>query len=158
MKAKVYIETTVISSLTARPSRDVVIAGHQKITRDWWRTCRDRFDLVASQLVIQEASAGDPQAAQERIERLTTLTLLEVTDEAVSLAQEPLTTGAVPEKAAEDALHLLAIAVTNGVEYLLTWNCKHLANATMRMKIEDVCRLAGYEPVIICTPEELLEV
>jgi len=157
VRAKVYIETTVISYLMARPNRDVVIAGHQKITRDWWQTCRDRFDLVASQLVVREASAGDPQAAKERLERLTTLTLLEVTEEAVTLAQELITTGAVPEKAAEDALHL-AIAVTNGVEYLLTWNCKHLANATMRTKIEDVCRSAGYEPVIICTPEELLEV
>lgn len=147
----------MISYLMARPNRDVVIAGHQKITRDWWQTCRDRFDLVASQLVVREASAGDPQAAKERLERLTTLTLLEVTEEAVTLAQELITTGAVPEKAAEDALHL-AIAVTNGVEYLLTWNCKHLANATMRRKIEDVCRSAGYEPVIICTPEELLEV
>jgi len=147
----------VISYLTARPSRDVVIAGHQKITRDWWQTCRDRFDLVASQLVAREASAGNPQAAKERLDRLTVLTLLEITEEAVTLAQELITAGAVPEKAAEDALHL-AIAVTNGVEYLLTWNCKHLANATMRTKIEDVCRAAGYEPVIICTPEELLEV
>jgi predicted nucleic acid-binding protein len=156
VKAKVYIETTVISYLTARPNRDVVIAGHQKITRDWWQTCRKRFDVVASQLVVREASAGDSRAAQERLEKLATLTLLEVTEEAVSLGQELLSTGAVSKKAAEDALHL-AIAVTNGVEYLLTWNCKHLANATMRTKIEDVCRSAGYEPVIICTPEELLE-
>jgi len=157
VKAKVYIETTVISYLTARPSRDVVIAGHQKITRDWWQTDRNKFDLMASQLVVREASAGDSQAAKERLEKLTTLSLLEVTEEAMTLAQELLTTGAVPEKVAEDALHL-AIAVTNGVEYLLTWNCKHLANATMRTKIEDVCRAAGYEPVIICTSEELLEV
>jgi len=157
VKAKVYIETTVVSYLTARSSRDVVIAGHQKITRDWWQTCRERFDLVASQLVVREASAGDPKAAKERLDILTTLTLLEVTEEAVTLAHELIATGVVPEKAAEDALHL-AIAVTNGVEYLLTWNCKHLANATMRTKIEDVCRAAGYEPVIICTPEELLEV
>jgi predicted nucleic acid-binding protein len=157
VKAKVYIETTVISYLTARPNRDVVIAGHQKITHDWWQTCRERFELVASQLVVREASAGDSRAAQKRLERLATLTLLEVTEEAVTLAQELLTTGAVPEKAAEDALHL-AIAVTNGVEYLLTWNCKHLANATLRTKIEDACRSAGYEPAIICTPEELLEV
>jgi predicted nucleic acid-binding protein len=135
VKAKVYIETTVISYLTARPNRDVVIAGHQKITRTWWQTCRERFDLVASQLVVQETGADDPQAAKDRLERLTMLTLLEVTEEAVTLAQELLSSGAVPEKAAEEALHL-AIAVTNGVEYLLTWNCKHLANATMRTKIE----------------------
>ena len=111
---------------------------------------------MASQLVVREASEGDPRAAKERLEKLTTLTLLEVTEEAVILAKELVSAGAIPEKANEDALHL-AIAVTNGVEYLLTWNYKHLANATMRTKIEDVCRSAGYEPVIICTPEELLE-
>jgi predicted nucleic acid-binding protein len=157
VKAKVYIETTVISYLTARLNRDVVITGHRKITRAWWQTCRERFELVASQLVVREASAGDSRVAQERLDSLATLTLLEVTEEAAGLAQELLTAGAVPENAAEDALHL-AIAVTNGVEYLLTWNCKHLANAAMRTKIEEVCRSAGYEPVIICTPEELLEV
>jgi hypothetical protein len=86
VKAKVYIETTVITYLTARPNRDVVIAGHQKIIRDWWQTCRERFDLVASQLVVHEASAGDSRAAQERLERLAKLTLLEVTEEAVTLA------------------------------------------------------------------------
>lgn len=157
MGARVYIETTVISYLTARPSQDVVIAGHQKVTRDWWDQCREKFEAVASQLVLREASAGDAQAAQVRIERLATLTLLEVTEEAMSVAQEPLATGAVPEQAAEDALHI-AVAVSNGVEYLLTWNCKHLANAAMRTKIDDVCRSFGYDPVIICTPEELMEV
>jgi predicted nucleic acid-binding protein len=157
VRAKVYIETTVISYLTARPRRDVVIAGHQKITRDWWQTYRDRFDLVASQLVVRETSVGDPQAAKERLDILATLPLLEVSEEAVALAHELVSTGVVPEKAAEDALHI-AIAVTNGIEYLLTWNCKHLANATLRTKIEEACRSAGYEPVIICTPEELLEV
>ncbi|HJY85944.1 MAG TPA: type II toxin-antitoxin system VapC family toxin [Candidatus Acidoferrales bacterium] len=157
MRAKVYIETTVVSYLTARPSRDVVIAGHQQTTHEWWETSRDKFDVVASQLVVREAGAGDSQAAQERLAVLSTLTLLEVTEEALALAQEIIRAEAVPEKADEDALHV-AIAVTNGVEYLLTWNCKHLANATLRAKIEEVCRSAGYEPVIICTPEELLEV
>src|SRR5215813_9370663 len=157
MRAKVYIETTVVSYLTARPSRDVVIAGHQQTTHEWWETSRDKFDVVASQLVVREAGAGDSQAAQERLAVLSTLTLLEVTEEALALAQEIIRAEAVPEKADVDALHV-AIAVTNGVEYLLTWNCKHLANATLRAKIEEVCRSAGYEPVIICTPEELLEV
>ena len=154
---KVYIETTVISYLTSRPNRDVVTAGHQQVTHEWWQTCRDRFDLVASQLVFQEASAGDPGAARERLEVLQNLVLLEVSEEALALAQEFIRAGAVPEDAAEDALHL-AIAVTNGVEYLLTWNCRHLANALMRTRIEEVCRSLGYDPVVICTPEELLEV
>lgn len=157
MKQKVYIETTVVSYLTARPSRDVVVAGHQQITHDWWQTCRERFDLTASQLVLQEAGAGDPRAVQERLDVLAALTLVETTEEALILAQQLVREGAMPEKAAGDALHI-AIAVTNGVEYLLTWNCRHLANATMRTKIEEVCRSAGYQPIIICTPEELLEV
>ena len=157
MKAKVYIETSVISYLTSRPSRDVVIAGHQQITRDWWQTQRETFDVVASQLVVQEASAGDPMAAQQRLEVLATLELLAVTEEALALAQALVVTGPMPPKAAEDALHI-AIAVTSGVEYLLTWNCTHLANATMRSEIDRLYRARGYEPVIICTPEELLEV
>lgn len=157
MKAKVYVETTVISYLTARPSRDIVIAGHQQVTHDWWGTCHEQFDIVASQLVLQEVAAGDQKAAQERLDLLDKMTLLEVTEDALALAQELVNEGALPRRAAEDALHI-AVAVTNGVEYLVTWNYRHLANATMRTRIEAVCRSAGYEPAIICTPEELLEV
>lgn len=156
MKPKVYVETTVVSYLTARLSRDIVVAAHQQITQEWWDTRREQFQLVASQLVVREASAGDAEAARERLEVLTPVTLLEVTPEALTLAQELVSVGAVPTQAAEDALHI-AIAVTNGVEYLLTWNHRHLANAAMRTKIEEVCRSAGYESAIICTPEELLE-
>ncbi len=156
MKAKVYVETSVISYLTSRPHRDVVIAGHQQTTRDWWENRREAFNLVASQLVIQEASAGDTIAAQERLKALYEVKLLETTEEAVLLAQTMIETGTLPKKAAEDALHI-AIAVTNGVDYLLTWNCKHIANAVIRRQVERVCRSRGYEPVNICTPEELLE-
>jgi hypothetical protein len=155
-RPRVYVETTVISYLTARPSRDVVIAGHQQITQDWWQTASDRFDMVASQLVIEEARAGDPQAAQARLAVLAAMPLLELSGDARTLAVALVTEGAVPAPAAADALHL-AIAVTHGVGYLLTWNCRHLANAMRRTAIEQVCRAAGYEPVIICTPEELLE-
>ena len=157
MKPRVYIETTIISYLAARPSRDIVIAGHQQITHDWWSTCREHFDIAASQLVIQEVSIGDQAAVQERLNLLDTVRLLEITEEALDLAQNLVDSGALPQTATEDALHI-AIAVTNGVEYLLTWNCRHLANAAMRVLIEGICRLAGYEPTIICTPEELLEV
>jgi predicted nucleic acid-binding protein len=156
MKPKAYVETTVVSYLTARPSRDVVIAGHQQSTRDWWDTCPDNFQLVASELVVQEAGAGDEGAARERLEALESLTLLETAEEALALAQQLVDASAVPQKASEDALHI-ALAAVNGIEYLVTWNCRHIANATMRSKIEEVCRSAGYEPPIICTPEELLE-
>jgi predicted nucleic acid-binding protein len=156
MKAKVYIETSVISYLTSRPSQDIVIAGHQQTTRDWWATYRAQFDVVASQLVVQEASAGDPQAAQQRLAVLAELELLAVSAEAMALAQALVNSGPLPSQAAEDALHI-AIAVTNGIDYLVTWNCRHLANASMRKDIDRICRLRGYEPVVICTPEELLE-
>ncbi|NQT36597.1 MAG: type II toxin-antitoxin system VapC family toxin [Planctomycetes bacterium] len=156
MKPKAYIETTVISYLTAWPSRDVVIAGHQQITREWWQNAVDRFELVASQLVVDEASAGDPDAASERLAALNSVTLLDATDEALELARQLIEAGAIPEKAAEDAAHI-AVAVTNGVEFMVTWNCRHIANASMRSRIESVCRNAGYEPAIICTPDELME-
>jgi hypothetical protein len=156
MKPKVYVETTVISYLTAWPSRDVVIAGYQQTTRDWWSDAGDRFELVASELVINEASAGDADAARDRLAALSAVTLLEATEEAENLAKQLIDSGAIPERAAGDAGHI-AIAVTNGIEYLVTWNCRHIANATMRAKIEKICRDAGYEPTIICTPAELME-
>jgi len=156
MKPRAYVETTVVSYVTARPSRDVVVAAHQQVTRDWWKSCRDRFEVVASELVVQEASAGDEEAARDRLTVLETLSLLEASPEALALAGQLLDSGAIPRAAADDAFHL-AIAALNGVDYLVTWNCRHLANATLRAQIEAAIRAAGYEPPIICTPEELLE-
>ncbi len=156
MKPKAYIETTIVSYLTAWPSRDVVIAGHQQNTRQWWNRAADRFELVASQFVVDEASAGDADAARDRITALASVTLLDASDEALELAGQLVSAGAIPEKAAEDAAHI-AIAASNGVEFLVTWNCRHIANAAMRPQIEAVCRRAGYEPPIICTPDELME-
>lgn len=156
MRPKVYLETTVISYLTAWPSRDVVIAGHQQITRDWWKSCPSRFEVVASELVIQESGEGDDEAARDRLTVLNKLPLVEISEAALSLARRLVSEAAIPQKAGEDALHL-AIAATNGIEYLATWNCRHLANATMREQIEAVCRAEGCQPPIICTPEELLE-
>jgi predicted nucleic acid-binding protein len=156
MNPRVTIETTVVSYLTAWPSRDVVIAGYQQTTRDWWRGAAERFELVASEVVVNEASAGDADAARDRLAALDSVTLLDATEEAAELAQQLIDAGAIPEKAAEDAVHI-AIAVANGVDYLVTWNCRHIANATMRSQIERVCRDAGYEPTIICTPDELME-
>ena len=157
MKPKVYIETTIISYLAARPSRDLIIAGHQQISHEWWQTSRYSFEVVSSQLVVREAGAGDPEAAEARLALLPGLTLLEIGEEALVLAQHLLQAKAIPHDFPEDALHV-AVAVVNGIEYLLTWNYKHLANAGMRSKIEAACRELGYEAVIICTPEELMEV
>ena len=156
MKPKVYIETTVISYLTSRPSVNLIVAAHQQITRDWWENRRDNFELFASVLVQGEARAGDEEMAQLRLRALQQVKLLEVTEETLALAEDLVRRGALPEKAADDAVHI-AVTVTNGLDYLMTWNCKHIANAAMRSKIEEVARLRGYGPIIICTPEELLE-
>jgi len=155
MKSKVYIETTIPSYLTAWPSRDLIKAAQQQATREWWQT-RDRFELLVSQLVIEEASGGDPQAAAERLKVLEGLPVLRASDEATALAQRLVNEGTLPKTAGADALHI-ALAVSGGVEYLLTWNCRHIANAAMRSRIEAVCRTSGYEPPVICTPVELME-
>ena len=156
MANRIYIETTVVSYLTARPNRDVVIAGHRQVTHEWWDTRRENYELCVSQLVLGEAGAGDAQAAQERLAVLQTTTVLETTAAALELAKELIQAGALPAKAADDAVHI-AVAATHAVPYLLTWNCRHLANATMRPMIESVCAAKGYKAPIICTPEELLE-
>lgn len=155
MKPKVYIETTFVSYLLARPSRDVVIAGHQQTTHEWWDTERNNYELCVSQLVIEEASAGDPQAAQERLDILKSMIFVATTAAALELAKELVSAGALPIKAADDALHI-AVAATQSIEFLLTWNCRHMANATMRPLIESVCTGKGLKAPIICTPEELL--
>ena len=156
MKPTVYIETSVISYLAARPSRDVVVAAYQEVTREWWRGAPGRFHLVASALVVSEARAGDADAARARLEELESLVLLDATSEAETLTAQLVDSGAVPPTAAEDAAHI-AIAATNGVDYLVTWNFRHIANAAMRSRIEHVCRQAGYAPPVICAPNELLE-
>jgi predicted nucleic acid-binding protein len=156
MKSKVYLETSIIGYLTSRPSRDLIIAANQQITQEWWQLRRSAFDLYVSELVIQEASAGDKNAAEQRLQALEDIPELKLSEEIVTLAERLIKDGSLPQNAVEDALHI-AIATLNGIDYLLTWNFKHLANATMRYKIEGVCRLLGYEPPVICTPQELLE-
>ena len=156
MNPKAYIETTIISYLAGRPSRDIIVAAHQQITHEWWSKRKEGFDLFASQLVWDEAEAGDRGVSQRRLAVLQAIQLLEITVEGLSLANELVVKGPLPRNAAEDAIHI-ATAVINGMDYLLTWNCTHLANAAMRSEIEHICRTKGYEPTIICTPEELLE-
>jgi hypothetical protein len=151
---KIYLETTIISYLAARPSKDLITAAHQQVTHDWWQHRRRDFDLFSSQLVVQESSAGDAAVAQTRLQLLSDILLVQVSVDCVSLARALVEKGPIPEKAAVDALHI-AIATVHGMDYLLTWNCKHIANAEMQMAVSRICRSAGYEPPVICTPEEL---
>jgi predicted nucleic acid-binding protein len=156
MAASVYIETTIVSYLTARPSRDLVQRAHQQLTRRWWRTRRPQFDLYVSPLVIQEAAGGDLLRARRRLAALKAVPVLDTTADAMRLAEALARAGAVPTQAVVDATHI-AIATVHGMAYLLTWNCAHIANATMRTRIETICRGEGYEPPVLCTPEELME-
>jgi hypothetical protein len=153
MKPTVYIETSIVSYLTARPSPEIVRAAHQQVTRDWWSN-RGNFELFASQFVLDEASAGDPGAAADRLAALAEASVLDVTEDAIVLAEKLVAGGGLPSKARVDALHV-AIAAVNGMDYLLTWNCRHIANAMLRGRIEELCRDAGFEPPAICTPLEL---
>lgn len=151
----VYLETTVVSYLTARPSRDLLVAGHQQLTREWWDRRSRMFELYVSQLVVQEVGLGDEDAAERRLDVVDRIPLLQITDEATSVARTLVDRGPLPRKAAADALHI-SIAAVHGVEYLLTWNMSHIANAELRPEIERVCRSQGFEPPVLCTPEELM--
>jgi len=154
MAALVHLETSVISYLTAWPSRDVIVAGRQQLTHEWWLRRRSSFEVVVSELVHLECADGDPADAARRADFLAVLSL-ETTPEAEMLALELLKGAALPSKARADALHI-AIAATQGVSYLLTWNSAHIANAEKRPLVEAVCRRAGYEAPILCTPDELM--
>ncbi|RJP33983.1 MAG: DNA-binding protein [Phycisphaerales bacterium] len=153
----VYIETTIISYLTARPSRDLIRAAHQQITREWWENDRHRYELFTGQMALIEAAAGDPEAAADRLAVLHELPLLMDSADVPALAQALISATALPAVAGRDAVHV-ATAATTGMDYLLTRNCRHLANASLRDKISAVCRAEGFRAPIICTPEELREV
>lgn len=155
MAQRVYLETTIPSYLTAWPSRDLIIAGHQQLTKEWWQTRRSEFELFISQFVLDEASAGDPQAAQERLAILNPLPLLDIAPEVLQLASAILQSGAIPPKAARDAAHI-AVSAVHGIDFLLTWNCAHIANAQIVKKVQSICVQHGFPCPLICTPEELM--
>lgn len=155
MPPKVYIETTIPSYLVSRPSRDLLIAAHQELTHRWWFDHRQGFELYISQLVISECQAGDPEMAAKRLEVLERLRPLEIGLESRELARTLITNGPLPIKAEIDAFHI-AVAAVNAMDYLLTRNMRHIANAEMRKGIDSNCRQAGFEPPVICTPDELL--
>ena len=131
MKAKVYFETTIPSYLAARPSRDSLIAAHQRLTRDWWESRGPAFDLYVSEPVLEEAAAGDATLARKRLELLADVRVLALTEGILKLAESLVTDGPIPPKAAGDALHI-AVATSYACEYLLTWNCRHIANAEIQ--------------------------
>lgn len=156
MLPKTYVETSVISYLTARPGRDQIAAAHQQLTRDWWDRQRQRLDIYVSELVVQEAGRGDPAAARARLEAVSGYPVLRIDPVARDLADRLLRGAVLPAKAAADALHI-AIAAVTGMNFLVTWNCTHIANGFVLQSVNTLCRDAGFEPPIVCTPQELME-
>lgn len=153
-KPRVYIETSVVSYLTAWPSRELVMAANQQVTRDWWQR-RGRFELVTSQLVVDEASRGDSVAAEQRLDVLRNLDVLRITTESGQLARTLIESYSLPQSALDDALHI-AVAAIHGIDYLLTWNCKHIANAELAERIRSTAESYGCGCPKICVPSELM--
>jgi len=154
MPESVYIESSVISYLTARPSRDIVTAARQAITLDWWHNQRYKYDVYISALVEKEISAGDPIAAKQRMQEILSIPSVAISSEAQAIAASLIASKAIPPNCAEDAMHI-AIAADQGTEYLLTWNFKHINNAETKSLIAKVIEASGYICPILCSPEEL---
>ena len=155
MSETVYIETSILGYLTARPSRDIVVAANIEVTREWWDTRRSDFQLYSSQAVVKETSQGDAAIASQRLAILRDFSLLDLNQSVLDLAEQFLGRSNLPIKADVDAVHIAA-ATVHGMDYLLTWNCKHIANAQIQGKLAEVSLDFGYELPILCTPYELL--
>ena len=152
----VYIETSIVSFLRARPNSHVVSAARQLLTQRWWNEERHNYQLVTSQYVLDEASKGDPQLAAERVTALAGIPLLEISDAIPTLADHLLASAILPANARLDALHICAAAF-HRLEYLLTWNCTHIANARILPRIGEALRSLGHELPVVCTPEEMVD-
>ena len=151
----VYIETTVVSLLVADPSRDLATAGQQQTTRDWWHLRRQAFQCVISDQTLAEVARGDTEQAQLRLAALAGFPVLPITAEVEHLADEFLRTGCLPATARADAVHLAA-ATCAEVDFLLTWNCRHLANAQILRRLEREAGRFGWDLPTVCTPLELM--
>ncbi len=155
MAPKVYLETSVVSYMTSRLARDVVVLAHQQLSREWWEVRRGEFELYTSEVVVAESERGDPEAARARREILRQTRKLAASEVAEQLVPVLLRATGLPPKALADMAHI-ALATVHGMQYLLSWNCKHIANAAVRRTVIRTCRERGYEPPVICTPEELM--
>jgi hypothetical protein len=157
MKQTLYLETTVPSYYTARPVRDVIVLAHQEITRTWWDQRLPLFAIYISPVVLEEARQGDPEAARQRLDALAPFPVLEATSAIERLAETYMTQLLLPDKALRDAAHL-AFACGYELDYLVTWNCAHIANAELRRRLMALNTTLGLQTPIICTPEELMGV
>ena len=153
---KLYLETTIPSYLTARRSPLARIAADLQTTQDWWDFRRQEYEMFVSEAVLDEAADGDSDFAAHRLAMLTGLSRLQTTPEADALVERLLRMDIIPAKAATDAVHL-ALSAAHRMDYLLTWNCKHIHNLKLERRIEAACEVFGFTCPIICTPAELME-
>ena len=157
MRESIYLETTIVSYYTSKPSRDIIVLAHQEITRQWWLKVIGRYNIFISEVVIEEASSGDPEAIKRRLEELKDFPHLELNDKVEKMAQVYMERLEIPEKSLRDAAHL-AVASVHNIDYLVTWNCTHLANGEVIKKLMKINESLDIHTPIICTPEELMEV
>jgi predicted nucleic acid-binding protein len=155
MKKKVYIETSIVSFLTGNPSSNLLAAAWKALTIEWWEKRRMLFDLFISELVLTEAGRGNEKAAEKRLNSLDGIPMLAVTDSAVELAKMLIKKHAIPGNASDDALHV-ALSAVHGMDYLLTWNCRHIDNAETKPAIRAILISNGYNCPEICTPQEFM--
>lgn len=137
------------------PSRNLLVAAWQCLTVEWWEKRRKLFEVFVSELVIEEAGRGDSEASERRLKAIEGIPLLKLTDSAVELSKKLISKGALPSKAIDDALHI-AISAVHNIDYLLTWNCRHIDNAEAKPLIRSVIIANGYNYPEICTPQELI--
>lgn len=150
----VYVETSLLSYLTARPSTDLIVAANQELSRQWWELRRSEYRLCVSDLVTDEAARGNPEAASRRLKIASKLEHIDFDEESIRLSRKILESGIIPTKADTDAAHV-AVSARHGMNYLATWNCRHIANATIMRRLVDLLSGEGYELPIICTPYAL---
>jgi predicted nucleic acid-binding protein len=156
MKESVYLETTVVSYYTSKPSRDIIVLAHQEITRQWWSHATKTYNIFISEVVMEEAGLGDPEAAKRRLHEIKDFPHLELNNLVEKMARTYMEKLFIPEKSLRDAAHL-AIASVHNIDYLVTWNCSHLANGAIIKKLVTLNKTYGVHTPIICTPEELME-
>lgn len=157
MKESIYIETSVVSYYVSKPSRALIVLAHQQITWEWWSTAVKRFDVYISEVVVEEAAAGNKVEAEKRLKELKGFTNLELTEKVEQAAQTYIEKLGIPKKAIRDAAHL-AVASVHNIDYLVTWNCTHLANGEIIKKLLKINEKLKIKTPVICTPEELMEV
>ncbi len=157
MKESIYIETSVVSYYVSKPSRDIIVLAHQQITSEWWPKAVKRFDVYISEVVVEEAAAGNKESAEQRLNKLKGFPYLELTERVEKVAQIYMEKLSIPKKALRDAAHL-AVASVHNIDYLVTWNCVHLANGEIIKKLLKINEKLSIKTPVICTPEELMEV